>query len=118
MPNVKVGDLCYVSGKATTPGLAGRIVEVIRLHTNPDEQFKTFSKEIEFVTYNLDNKAWVCKSANLLPQSTIGIIESNPTVMMNERVINDVYLIPLRDNDEEDEMIAIAGKPLELEGSF
>ena len=116
MPNVKVGELCYVSGKATTPGLAGRIVEVVRLHVDPTETFKVTKGELDFVTYTMGTgKSWVCKSANLLPQK---LSENGSLVYMEQRVIDDVILIPLRDNDKEDEMIAIAGKPLESAGSF
>jgi hypothetical protein len=116
MPNAKVGDLCFVSGKATTPGLAGRIVEVIRLHTDSNEHFKVVKGNLNSVTYTLDDgKSWVCKSANLLPQK---MTEVEGIVFLEKRVISDSILIPLRDNDEEDEMITIAGKSLEVEGSF
>jgi hypothetical protein len=116
MPNAKVGDLCFVSGKATTPGLAGRIVEVIRLHTDPSENFNVLKGDVGFVTYTLGNeKSWVCKSATLLPQA---MVEVEGIVLTKQRVISDSILIPLRDNEEEDEMITIAGKALEVEGSF
>lgn len=116
MPNAKVGDLCIVSGKAVTPGLAGRIVEVVRPFTDPDEQFPVAKGGLPYVNYVVnDRKSWVCKSANMLPQLHNDI---QNLCWMEQRVIDDTILIPLRDNDEEDEMIAIAGKPLEVEGSF
>ena len=109
MPNAQVGDLCYVSNKAKTPNLPGRIVEVIAKAKSGDKFISASGKEV--VTLDTDDVCWVCKSANLLPWL---VVETGEVIMFDQRAIDDSVLIPLRDNDEEDEMILIAGTPFEV----
>ena len=111
MSKIKPGMLCVVRNKnLSTTELAGRFVTVVR-KPKPTETFVSTKGKVIQPEVRWSDLAWVCISSSALPwNSEIGINFGNFT----ERVINESVLQPIEDNDGEDEMLSIVGKPPEI----
>jgi hypothetical protein len=94
--NCKQGDLAIIV--KSTAGNEGKIVRCLKFV--PAQKFYTPDKKI------VQWDAWEVDSA---------FISWNGT---KTSIAPDRMLKPIRDNDGEDEMLRIAGKPKQLEGSF
>lgn len=102
------GDLAIVTGKCVTPGLRGRFVIVERL---------TYGGEIiEDAQSDFDRPTWLCRAAvngAKLPRHT----GSGAVAEFDQRIIADALLTPIRDNEGDDEMLRLAGRPRARTGS-
>jgi len=108
--NCKKGDLAYVVGPCPTPGLSGRFVVVERRRAGA-EIF--ISVEGQLARLDGDEPCWVCRPASgqTLPWVCIGGLWDGKVFEFEERPIADSALRPIRDTDDEDEMLRIVGKP-------
>lgn len=107
--NCKPGDLAYirVSRQSRTPENDGRIVTVKRMAI-VGEYF--LSLDGVAVRYAPDDEkmSWVVESSS--PLAWYGK-NNKKTYLVMERPVGDEYLIPIRDNDAEDEMLRLVGIP-------
>ncbi len=79
----KVGDLAIVVGPCETPGLEGRVVEVVRPYAG---------EMIEGYRWSIPSFPWVCKSARPLP---VKRIHEECLDSLIERPILDLQLRPI-----------------------
>lgn len=96
MPNVKPGDLCLVVGTSVTPGLNGRVVEVIALAQHL-QVFRSVDNEAFHFDLDLSigNKTWEVKSSGSIPWK----LRSGKVVQMQSRPVGDEFLIKIKDGD-------------------
>lgn len=96
MPNVKPGDLCLVVGTTVTPGLNGKVVEVVALAQHL-QGFKSVDNE----TFQFDTdlaegiKTWEVKSSAALPWK----LRSGRIKQMKSRPVGDKFLVKIKDGD-------------------
>lgn len=111
MSNVKPGDLAYViSSGVKTPGIAGRIVEVVS-EAVPGDEVECDGNHILILEVRNSSKVWLVRSNSKLPS----LDEDGSIFYSKERFLIDDVLRPIRDNDGEDEMLKIIGRPKVLE---
>lgn len=93
MPNVKPGDLCIILGTCETPGLSGRVVEVVQKAYTGD----CFRDEnsIEVVWVGFSNDCWEVKSMESLPF----LMSSGEIKWMKSRPVHDRVLFKIKDKD-------------------
>ena len=109
MSKIKPGMLCVVLNKnLITHELAGRFVTIVRKPLR-----KELFKSIDGIPCSIqpsgwEHNSWVCTSSNPLPWRSL---DGKLRCFFNERVISEDILKPIEDNNGEDEMLAIAGKP-------
>jgi hypothetical protein len=91
MPNCKPGQLAIVIG-AITPGLEGRIVEILKTYEG---------EKVEGVPWDIEEheKLWWVTSPHLLPVQVLRNGELLRTVFCKERAIDDIILYPINDTD-------------------
>lgn len=96
MPNVKPGDLCLVVGTTVTPGLNGKVVEVIALAQHLQE-FKSVDNRSHVFSMYLSRckKTWEVKSAGALPWR----LNSGEIAQMQSRPVGDEFLVKIKDGD-------------------
>ena len=96
MSNVKPGDLCLVVGARVTPGLNGKVVEVVALAQHL-HVFKSVDNELFSFDANLSgsNKAWEVKSSRSLPWK----LHNGKIEQMQSRPIGDAFLFKIKDGD-------------------
>lgn len=96
MPNVKPGDLCLVVGTSVTPGLNGRVVEVIR-PVQHLQGFRSVDNEVFYfdVELSISNKTWEVWSSGSIPWK----LKSGKIVQMQSRPVGDAFLIKIKDGD-------------------
>lgn len=88
--NCKEGDIAIVVSAKLTPEMIGYIVKIER-------------RSIYGVNhYDEDFPSWVCSGNNIPTRCLDGDFS-----LRNKRVIQDKYLRPIKDSDEEDEMLKI-----------
>lgn len=96
MPNVKPGDLCLVVGTSVTPGLNGKIVEVISLAQHLQIFRSVDNEAFQFdVGISIGNKTWEVKSSGSIPWK----LRSGKVVQMQSRPVGDAFLIKIKDGD-------------------
>ena len=96
MPNVKPGDLCLVVGTSVTPGLNGRVVEVIALAQHLQVFRSVDNEAFHFdVDLSIGNKTWEVKSSGSIPWK----LRSGKVVQMQSRPVGDEFLIKIKDGD-------------------
>lgn len=96
MPNVKPGDLCLVVGTTVTPGLNGRVAEVIR-PVQHLQGFRSVDNEVFYfdVELSISNKTWEVRSSGSIPWK----LKSGKIVQMQSRPVGDAFLIKIKDGD-------------------
>lgn len=116
MPNVKPGDLCLVVGTSVTPGLNGRVVEVIALAQHL-QVFRSVDNEAFYfdVDLSIGKKTWEVKSSGSIPWK----LRSGKIVQMQSRPVGDEFLVKIKDGDltldEETEISDTTSKTKEKE---
>lgn len=104
---IKPGMLCVVSGARHTTEVNGRFVTVIRPAMINEKFIDVNGDSTFFAPLAPQLKAWVISSSSPLPwRSSFGTLR-----YYKERAVGEPFLIPIEDNEGEDEMISIAGKP-------
>lgn len=105
--NCKPGDLAVIVGTVLVPQNNGKIVRVVR-RAVPGEVVSFCGIKVHLRDDRTDS--WWIESEG----SDLGFLLANDHIVQcRERPLGDKYLRPIRDSDDEDEMLRIAGKPRE-----
>lgn len=105
----KVGDLAFIVGAKTWPETNGWIVRVVR-RAIPGESVRLSNGSMCKVREESTTAWWIEREGKLLPFMTR--LNGVPTIHhVTERVINDDYLRPIRNEPGEDETLTWAPSP-------
>jgi hypothetical protein len=95
--NCKPGDLAIVVGPCVTPGLTGRVVEILR-RAVPGEYYQSVCGKT--VRLSIEVPCWFVRSSTPLPmQTTLGWF-----LLFHERSIQDAILRPISGVPVNDEV--------------
>lgn len=97
---MKPGDLCIVMGARNTPGLDGRIVELVRPHV-PGNEYRSVSSR--YIVRGTGGGAWVCKAPQPLPWLFRLESGGDRLEFFHERPISVRRLYPITPPTKEDE---------------
>ncbi|WP_143016619.1 hypothetical protein [Paraburkholderia phenazinium] len=102
--NVKPGDLAIIVGPCATPGLTGRVVEILR-RAVPGEAYPSIAGDVVYL--RIEAPCWFVRSSTPLPMKT----SLGRFLLFRERSIQDAILRPISGVPVDDEIIEDLREP-------